>query len=542
MNNSNNEINNNQNNNVSVNSLFELYNNINNNSNVNSINTTNSDFNNTMSNDTNIGYNNSLNHANININQNNSFINAQNELFFNNSNQIFTQNVNNYDINNKIKSMFNNNDNVNANTNTNNDIDFLNSSTVSNIHTQVIEPKPVVVDNIIQSNGLNNVDNILVNNNVNNKNKYKDEYVYDDGLDTNDDDKKFKIINILTNKVFLVIVLILLFVCVSIVVIKAFYFGKKIDTYEEYFTVIENKLEDEVKIYKDEEIDDEILKKEAASELISCISSSVDMNKIPDSINSIVKEINNYYNQSNNHFAFVYKDLFTGFTVSYNEDQSIFAASSIKAPTDIYIWEMASSGKVNLDEILTYTSGYYNSGSGVLKNKKVNTKYSVRTLLEYSTVTSDNAAHNMLMDKYGRENMLSFWKEKGTKTIFRSNTNWGSTSGYDAMIYMEELYKFYVNNSEYGDDVMKNFINSYPKFLKGKNDYKVASKSGWSGSALHDVSIIFADNPYIVVALSNLGDTGYYTSYFNTANDLAYRLHTEYWKYKMDMCNDIRQY
>ena len=107
---------------------------------------------------------------------------------------------------------------------------------------------------------------------------------------------------------------------------------------------------------------------------------------------------------------------------------------------------------------------------------------------------------------------------------------------------MQELYKFYVNNNEYGEALMKNFMNANPKFIAGKNKYIVANKSGWSGTAIHDVSIVFADNPYIVVALSNLGETDYYMSYFNKANDLAYRLHTEYWKYKMNECNNIKQY
>ena len=31
------------------------------------------------------------------------------------------------------------------------------------------------------------------------------------------------------------------------------------------------------------------------------------------------------------------------------------------------------SGEVNLDEELTYTGAYYNTGSGVLKNKPINT-------------------------------------------------------------------------------------------------------------------------------------------------------------------------
>ena len=121
-------------------------------------------------------------------------------------------------------------------------------------------------------------------------------------------------------------------------------------------------------------------------------------------------------------FAYTYKDIYTGFTVSYNANQNIFAASSIKAPTDIYVYEMASLGKINLDDALTYTANYYNNGSGVLKSKPVNTNYTIRTLLEYSTVTSDNAAHNMLMDAYGRENMLRFWQEKGTTAYLPRQT------------------------------------------------------------------------------------------------------------------------
>ncbi len=325
----------------------------------------------------------------------------------------------------------------------------------------------------------------------------------------------------------LTIIFILIFIFVCIVVIKAFYYGKKVDHYEEFFTVIASKEEEYTVVYDDQEMDSETLKKMAASELINCINSKVDENNLPDGIKNIVNEINNYYNQSYDYFAFLYRDIYTGFTVSYNQNQNIFTASTIKGPTDLYIYEMASQGKIDLDEKLTYTGGYYNTGSGVLKNKSLNTKYDVRTLLQYSTVESDNAAHNMLMDKYGRSNMLNFWKEKGTTAIFTANNNWGVTNAHDASIYMQELYKFYVNDGEYGEAVMKNFMNAHHKFISGKNKYIVANKSGWSGTAIHDVSIIFADNPYIVVALSNLGTTDYYMSYFNKANDLAYRLHTE---------------
>ena len=85
---------------------------------------------------------------------------------------------------------------------------------------------------------------------------------------------------------------------------------------------------------------------------------------------------------------------------------------------------------------------------------------------------------------------------------------------------------------------MTNFLNAYPKFIKGKNNYLVANKSGWSGTVIHDMSIVFAENPYVVVALSNTGESDY-INYFNNANELAYKLHTEYWNHKMNICSNI---
>ncbi|MBQ9854403.1 MAG: serine hydrolase [Bacilli bacterium] len=347
--------------------------------------------------------------------------------------------------------------------------------------------------------------------------------------------------NLLTNKKFLLIVAILIFVFTSITVGKAFYLRNKVNNYEKEFIEITTKDSIEMIIESNQTISDKELNKVAAEELINCIKTPPNKNELPDNVKKVINKINNFYNESLTYFSFKYKDLYTGFTVSYNEHQKIFSASSIKAPKDIYIYEMASLNKINLDEKLTYTRKYYNNGSGVLKNKKFNTEYTVRKLLEYSTVTSDNAAHNMLMNKYGRKNMLNFWKEKGTEAIFTKNTNWGLTNAHDATIYMEELYNFYLKDEIYGKELMNNFLNAYPTFLKGKNNYKVANKSGWAGTAIHDMAIIFADNPYIVVALSNTGESNY-TKYFNTANELAYELHQEYWKYKMSLCSEIMNY
>ena len=37
-----------------------------------------------------------------------------------------------------------------------------------------------------------------------------------------------------------------------------------------------------------------------------------------------------------------------------------------------------------------------------------------------------------------------------------------------------------------------------------------------------------------------MGMSNNYMTHFNKVNDLAYELHTAYWKYKMDKCSDIK--
>ena len=453
--------------------------------------------------------------------------------------------------------IINNNQNkVEQNNQINNDLNSLQHDNVINSQNEIQknnvtntipkEPTKVSFDPINVVNTTNNNHPYLSEISIPIEKKFHNETIitgkniYDDFDNVNYDKKNIK--DLLTNKKFILIVLVITFICVCVVVAKAFYFGKKIDHYEEFFTEITKKEEESIKIYENMEINNETLKKMAASELINCIKMPIDMNNLPSSITDTINDINNYYNRSNNYFAFAYKDIFTGFTVSYNANQKIFTASTIKGPANIYLYEMASQGKINLDDNLTYTGKYYNTGSGILKSKPFNTNYSIRKLLELSTVNSDNAAHNMLMDRYGRENMLKFWQEHGTTAIFTNNSNWGVTCANDALIYMTELYNFYATNDTYGEDVMNNFLKASPKFIKGDGTRQVANKYGWSGTAIHDVSIVFADNPYITVALSNLGETNEYTSYFNKVNEFSQRLHNEYWKYKMNMCNNIKQY
>lgn len=348
---------------------------------------------------------------------------------------------------------------------------------------------------------------------------------------------KEKIIDLLKTKrsKLLIILGILIIILTVISVGTSFALSSQNEEYENYFFEIDKKENPNMEIYNIPKDSPNFIKDSKASQIVSCMQSNTPIEKLPESVTSVINEINDYYNKSINRFAYKYVDIYTGFTVSYNENQHIFTASTIKAPTDIYIYENAENGSIDLEEKLLYTKKYYNPGAGYIKLGEENTYYTVRELVKNSAYYSDNVAHTMLMDKFNKDDMLAFWKAKGTNAIFTRPTIWGETSAHDAAIYMNELYNFYEKGSDIAKELMSYFTDNGGQFLIPPQGLTSANKSGCAGSVMHDISIVFDENPYIVIALSNLGclSAG---SYFEDVSNLTYKLHKAYWDYKVSSC------
>lgn len=342
-----------------------------------------------------------------------------------------------------------------------------------------------------------------------------------------------------------IIVVVLLFLFSCLFFGKTYAYKNKLDEYnvnninENTF----NKLEYNTNYYYSKNNNDISISKDiAASSLVSCIKSDLDLNNISGNLNNKINELNNLFNSSNNYFSFIYKDIYTGFTVSYNANAPIFTASTIKAPAMIYLYEMASRGKIDLNEELVYDGRFYSDGSGILKDEELNTSYNIDTLINYAIHDSDNIAYAMLVNRFGRSNILDFWKEKGTDNIFIYDTIWGITSASDASIYMQELYDFYISNDEYGNKLFEYFTNAEWKQVTDKNgNYNTANKGGWSDETFHDVAIVFDENPYILAIFSTTGYSDF-NYLFKTTSKLVGELHTDYWKYKLEECSKIKQY
>lgn len=333
-----------------------------------------------------------------------------------------------------------------------------------------------------------------------------------------------------TSQIFLVTTSIITLILISVVVYRAISLRNKVDTIEKN---IEKKIETVVKIDYPDYI---FTSKEGAAYLSECLKAPLTNEQLTDNLLNISKALENKFNESNYNFAFKYKDLYTGFTLSYNSSQPIFAASTIKAPEAIYIYEESEKGNINLNDIITYTSNYYSEGTGILKNTKFNVDYTISKLVEYSIIYSDNAAHLMLNNKYKTANIYNYWTNLGTTTIFKENNAWGNINANDATIYMEELYNYYINENKYSEELLSYFDKSWKIISTPNSDIRIASKSGWSNSSLHDIALIFDKNPYTLAILTNRGYT-VYQNFFDEVSTLIYNFHQEYWSEKANICN-----
>lgn len=127
----------------------------------------------------------------------------------------------------------------------------------------------------------------------------------------------------------------------------------------------------------------------------------------------------------------------------------------------------------------------------------------------------------------------------GTKSIFKQYSNWGVTNANDATIYMKELYDYFNTDTVLSNELMQYFTNVDFKPLSNKDgQYNTTNKSGWSRTAFHDAAIVFDDNSYILVVLSNTGISDY-TYLFNLTSKVVGQLHEEYWQLKYSTCQEI---
>nr|WP_164745702.1 serine hydrolase [Neobacillus mesonae] len=214
-------------------------------------------------------------------------------------------------------------------------------------------------------------------------------------------------------------------------------------------------------------------------------------------------ELKNYIKKSGGTVTLQYKDITTGEVFQLNGKTSGRAASTIKLPLALYIMEQASIGKINLNKKLKYKSYHYYGGSGIIQKKKVGTYFTIRELVKYAMVYSDNIAFIMLKEYVGQAKFIKYMKSLGGQYAYPNGRN--LTSANDLTIYANKLYQF-SKKSPYGQELAgylkKTVYNTtIPRGIKG---VPIAHKVGMipADRIYNDAAVVYDQKPFVLAIMT----------------------------------------
>lgn len=210
-----------------------------------------------------------------------------------------------------------------------------------------------------------------------------------------------------------------------------------------------------------------------------------------------------------------YEDLNSENIYTYNQEEKYFIASIIKAPYCMYLYDLASQGKCDLDEIFVFLPEDIKDGTGELKemeflideatDEPIPIELTMRELMGYAIKNSDNTAMELLRDRYNYIGYTEYAMELGLN--YKEDISYivdGQLTAKDAGIYAKSLYDFFETN-EYGPELKAIMMETGNKMIA--TDSPMARKYGWAENSFHDMAVVYAENPYVLVILTN-HDTG----------------------------------
>ncbi|MBI5211519.1 MAG: serine hydrolase [Elusimicrobia bacterium] len=238
--------------------------------------------------------------------------------------------------------------------------------------------------------------------------------------------------------------------------------------------------------------------------------------------------------------AIVLKDLSTGNTWTYHQDDLFPAASLIKVPVMICVFAAINDGKLALSDKIALRRQHRTGGSGSVKWLHDGTRFTVRELLYRMINESDNTATAMLLDTIS----FRFVQEQLPKVgLFYTEVNAEGlsiksgrvprenyTTAREMTMLLERIYRGEVVNrasSELMMDILRHRRATRSRLAKGlPRGWELAHKTGLLRQACHDVAVVLTPHgDYVLTVL-----TGHNNSY-GTAKDFISRLGKVTFKY-----------
>jgi len=218
-------------------------------------------------------------------------------------------------------------------------------------------------------------------------------------------------------------------------------------------------------------------------------------------LDALEKSIRTFVGDNINKFAMVYYDINSKKSIEINESKQFSAASTIKTPINMLMYDMIQDKKININEKLKYDKDDFEEGAGILQGIDLSKSIAIKSLSDYSIIYSDNIAINMLLRRVGNENRYNYIEKiVGHPVIHKGN----NITPKDSFKILERLYSNPENNKYY-NGMIKTMENTkyHDRIDKYIPKEIVAHKIGDYAECVNDTAIVFKDNPYILVVFTD---------------------------------------
>ncbi|MBV8725544.1 MAG: serine hydrolase [Candidatus Eremiobacteraeota bacterium] len=229
-------------------------------------------------------------------------------------------------------------------------------------------------------------------------------------------------------------------------------------------------------------------------------------------------------------------DLDTGYTAGFNASQSMPAASTIKVPVMVEVFDQLEAGRFDLNRRVELTASDKDYGSGDLCDAPVGETFSVEQLLAKMIDISDNTATNMLIRLVGRRSINAKMGELGLRRTHLAQDvrtdDWAirralRTSAGDlvhllALMAHGELVDEWSSKEMIGLLEADQINTLLPAPLP--ENIPIAHKTGSLVDTLNDAGIVYAaDAPYVIAVMTTaLPSKDLGRAFIHTISRLAY--------------------
>jgi len=178
------------------------------------------------------------------------------------------------------------------------------------------------------------------------------------------------------------------------------------------------------------------------------------------------------------------------------------AASLMKLPVILTLYQEAEAGKINLEEEYKLLEKDKRGGAGVLQSRPAGEVYTYRKLAELMGQYSDNTANNVLVKILGPEKIQQTIDNLGMK---KTNFAEYETTPQDIGLFFRKLYEGGVVTSQHKEEILKfltktGFEDRIPAGIP--KEVRVAHKIGTEIGVFSDAGIVFSQKPFVLVIMS----------------------------------------